>query len=270
MRGSLKDYYLEGILYNTSSDNGLYLSLDEFVGQTATSQGLAKVFVALCSIEGIDAIKVNGQTQIDVDNTIKTINYSWNKVYIDIEEDGYEGKKWYNIDLGMAIQDTMSVRKSGITTVYQFALHKYFLIMDTDMSIQATTLHKRLGDSTDYVANTQFDYYLSQRYSCVYNNTTIVNNANFKVANDTDMVNVLMHAMLKANKKHRLMIDIDAQAYINLITGGATSEEAISSVTTRITGSVYETARTTLGGKYNCTLNIKIVDARYIVIAVQP
>ena len=59
MCANLKDLYLEGILYRTSN-NGVYTSLNEFIGVTADSEGLAKVFTALCSIEGIDCIKVNG------------------------------------------------------------------------------------------------------------------------------------------------------------------------------------------------------------------
>lgn len=266
---TLRDLYLEGILYNYNNDNGAFTTLDEFIGITSDSEGLAKTFVALCAIEGIDAIKVNGNTQIEIDSETKTINYAWNKVYIDIEDDGVAGKKWYVVDLAKSIQNTIDIKKNNVTTTYQVGLHKYFLITDAKMSIQANSWHKRLGDSTDYVANTTFDYYKNERYSCVYNSNIIVDNANLTAGDDTDVTNALMYAMLKANKKHRVIIDIDAKEYISLITGGATDEQSLSQVTSKITSSIYETARTTLGGQYNCSLSVKIIDGRYIVLAVQ-
>ena len=261
MLGNLKDLYAEGILYNDLSTNGLYTSLDEVTNKTATSQSLSKVFVMLCSIEGIDSIKVDGTKDGE--------KHSWNKVYIDIEDDGYDGKQWYTVDLASAIDYTIDVTKSNKTTTYQLGLHKYFLISDTTLNAQATTWHKRLGDTTDYKASIDFDYYENERYSCVYNSNTLVANQNYKVKTAEDVKYALMHAMLKANKKHRVIVDIDAETYIKGVTGGFENAEALTTISSNITNTIYENARLELGGQYNCQVSVTIIDYKYIVLAVE-
>ena len=267
LRGNLKDLYLEGILYNFESQNGLYTNLSQIVGNTADSEALSKVFVVLCTIEGIDAIKVTGQKTIDVEGTETTVDYSWNKVYIDIEEDGIDGKCWYVVDTTNAIKNTISIRKSGVTTSYQVALHKYFLITDKTFkeytSMQAITLHKRLNDATDYVANTDFDYYSNQRYSCIYKGNQLVKDATFTASQDTDIINAMVYASLKANKRYRVVVDIDAKEYMGL-KGEASNDSIISEINT-----LYATASDKLGNEYNCNITVTIVEGRYIVMAFQ-
>ena len=260
-RGNITQFYLEAILYNHSNDNGLFTSLDQMVGNTASSQALAKTFVVLCSIEGITSIKVDG--------TSNGQKYSWNKVYIDIEEDGVDGKCWYAIDLTSAVQHKISITVIETVTIYQATLHKYFLITDAGLNAQASSWHTPLGSTTDYKAITSFDYYENERYSSEYNGSALASNKNFKVADDNEVKHALMYAMLKANKKHRIIIDLDAEAYIRSIVGNSTDASALSTVTSKITNTIYETARGELGGKYNCNVTATIVDAKYIIISVE-
>ncbi len=260
-RGNIKQLYLESILYNDLADDGLFTNLNELVGHTASSAALAKTFVVLCSIEGITSIKVDG--------TSNGQKYSWNKVYVDLAEDGVDGECWYVIDLTSAIKYQISIGPSGSAVNYQAALHKYFLTTDAALNAQATTWHKPMGNATDYKATNTFDYYDYERFNCVYYDKVIVDNKNFKVADDNDAKNALMYAMLKANKRHRVIIDIDAEAYIRSIAGNSTDANALSAVTSKITNTIYESARGTLGGQYNCNVTATIVDAKYIIISVE-
>jgi len=261
MRGNIKQFYLETILYNDSVENGLFTNLDEFIGKTASSSALAKTLVVLCSIEGITSIKVDG--------TSSEGKYSWNKVFIDIEDDGHDGKLWYVVDLTSAIKYKFYVTKNSNTQEYQASLHRYFLITDATLNAQATSWHTPLGATTDYKAITSFDYYNIQRYSCEYEGNQLVSNKNFKVADDNDAKHALMYAMLKANKKHRIIIDIDAEIYIRSIVGNSTDASSLNTVTSKITNNIYEAARQELGGKYNCNVTATIVDAKYIIISVE-
>ncbi len=269
LRGNLKDLYLEGILYNFESANGLYTSLNQIVGNTADGEGLSKAFVVLCSIEGIDAIKVMGQKTIGMDENQNPliVDYSWNKVYLDIEEDGIEGKHWFVVDVTSGIKNTISIRKSGVTTKYQVALHKYFLMTDAEFkqvtNMQALSLHKRWGDTTDYIADTDFDYYTHQKYSCVYKSQELVKGATLTASQDTDIINAMIYASLKANKQHRVIMDIDAKEYMAL-KGESSTDSIISDI-----NALYATASDKLGNEYNCNVTITIIDDRYIVMVLQ-
>jgi len=281
MRANLKDLHLESVLYNYSRENGLFYdlkldsdlfedgnykitdNLSRFNGLTADSEGLSKVFVVLCAIEGIDAIKVTGQKTIIVDENPVVVDYSWNKVYIDIDEDGVDGKRWYVVDVTSGITNTISFQYDGKLQKYQVATHKHFLTTDSLFGIQTTSLHKRLGDSTDYIANTSFDYYNYQRYSCVYRGNKVVDNANLKASIDTDIVNAMVYASLKANNQHRIILDIDAGEYMS-----RKGEASLSSIKADVSN-LYNNARTMLGEEYTCNIQVTIIDYRYIVIVLQ-
>ncbi|MFQ6723767.1 MAG: hypothetical protein ACLRFE_00345 [Clostridia bacterium] len=261
LRANLKDYYLEGILYNTAQDsNGIYTNINQFVGVTADSEGLSKIFVVLCAIEGIDAVKVNG-------NNADGKNHSWNKVYIDTDSnDGVNSKAWYVVDVTSAIKYSIEFGNNVNTTTYQAVLHKYFLITDTQLGLQANSLHKRLGGrDADYKADTTFDYYDYQKYSFEFGENVNVS-ATFKANNEQDVINALAYAMLSANRQHRITIDIDAGTYINGATGGGSVDGIISSI---VNGQIYTSASTLLGRQHNCNVSTSIINSRYIVIAVQ-
>lgn len=110
---NFKCFYLEGVF-----DEGL-----------AVCDGIAKAFVLLARIEGIEAIKVSGIT----DN-----NHAWNKVKL--------GGKWYSVDCTYGnIFDN--------NNKYEFMLHGYFLVSD----IELTESHRETGPY--YAAVESYDYY---------------------------------------------------------------------------------------------------------------
>ena len=116
---SYDSFYLEGVL-----ENGI-----------AVCNGIAKTFVLLCSIEGITAVKVNGQTSDDAP-------HAWNKVLIN--------EKWYNVD------STWSNLKS--TSYKESFTHEFLLITSSESAKSRTentedTLVYYCGD-THYVAPT--------------------------------------------------------------------------------------------------------------------
>ncbi len=254
-QGNLKELYLEGILYNYASDNGLYSRVDEVVDISADSEGLAKTFVALCAIEGIDAIKVNGNKQVNG----TAVNYAWNKVYIDIDtEDEDKTKKWYAVDLAKAIDNSISIKKEGVTNTYQIALHKYFLITDDKIDVQAKTLHKRLGGSEiDYKAETAFNYYEYQKYSFKVENYE-VENLSFKATNNAGIISAIAYGMVKTNERYRVVIDIEYVPTVSI-----SDEQIINNIETKF----YNDAQQLLNYSYAaCNLEVKVVDNRYIAL----
>ena len=116
---SYDSFYLEGVL-----ENGI-----------AVCNGIAKTFVLLCSIEGITAVKVNGQTS-------DKAPHAWNKVLIN--------EKWYIVD------STWSNLKS---TNYKESFTHEFLLITSSKSAKSRkentedTLVYYCGD-THYVAPT--------------------------------------------------------------------------------------------------------------------
>ena len=265
----LRDLFLEGVLYNYNNSTGLFYDYDkegneiskisEFKSQTATSQGLAKLFVTLCSIEGIDSIKVNG--------LLNGVEHSWNKVYIDIPDDNVEGKNWFVIDLARAINDSISIEQNQSTTTYQATSHKYFLTTDIILGATITSYHKSLGANASYVANTTFDYYSYQTYSGVYNGTTLIFKQNFVVDDGNDIEKALIYAMLITGNKDRVMIDVDAEAYINgFTTNGQINVDAINNQI----HTIQQNAMNALNREYLSNVYFSIIDSKYIVLCLEP
>ncbi len=246
MRGNISDFYLEGVLYNfaTGSD-GRFSKIEDFAGQTAVCDGLSKAFVVLCSIEGIDSIKV------------KNSSHAWNKVYIDVDgEDGLEyTKAWYAIDITAGIQNN-SFKFNGAT--YQVGLHNLFLVKDT-LAQTASYLHKRLGDTTSYMAETEFNYYQNTICEASFGNFSI--NRNLVVNDEEDIINLLAYGMLKANKKYRAIVTINTKG-----------EEDINRLISNFSGTYgyTNTAKQMLKGQYNCQVSATLSsNGRYIIIALQ-
>ena len=251
-------------MYNSNNPNGLFStvsetyasnvqisSLDEFVGISSLSQGLAKAFVVLCSIEGIDSIKVNGR--------LEGKDYSWNKVYIDIEDDNVNGKQWYAVDLGLAIKGN---KIDVAATEYQVSTHRYFLVRDNQIKATETTYHNRLGDIS-YEAKTDFDYYTHQSYQSEYKGIEYANN--MTIDNGGNIKDLIKHAMIYA-KNRKVVIDVDAKSYLDkLKTGGQLN---INTVKSQI-NDIHLSAMTDLQDfVYNLTFTI--VEERYIIFAFEP
>lgn len=218
--GGGMDEYAENIKVGELADNYLSGALYDLQNQQASSLGLSKAFVLLCALEGVDAIMVQGTIRDDVQaqdlttDVIPTKVHFWNKVYLNIENDGFG---WYAIDIASSKVDLTFTSND---TTYQTGSHKYFLVTDaylnTNLLAQPTFTHKKQisGYTGDYSANnTNFNYYMYQKYSAQYGSYE-VENANFKYETenggiDEQIKNVIMYAMLKANNRQYVTVDMD-------------------------------------------------------------
>lgn len=241
MRGNVADFYLEGVLYNfTEGSNGLFSSINDFKGQTAVCDGLSKAFVALCSIEGIDSIKV------------KNTGHAWNKVYIDVDiNDDDNTKKWYVVDLTAAIQNNSITLSDG--KKYQVALHDFFL---TEDRITATYLHHRFGGGdAAYSAKTAYDYYQNTTCSARYG-SSVQFDENLVVGSESEIKNLLIYAMLNSTKEYQVLI-LD------------TEDKDTYALRGNITGTYYQDAQKILGSTYYCNISVYGLNEQYIVITIK-
>ena len=258
---NMQELYLESILYNSAKPKGLFTiltnenysnnlqisNLNEFVGVSSLSQGLSKAFVVLCSIEGIDSIKVNG--------SLDGKDYSWNKVYIDINNDASNEKQWYAIDIGSAIKNKITINGSQ----YQASTHRYFLVEDSQIIATEFNYYNRLGDIS-YQAVTAFDYYSYQEYQCRYNNIEYA--GNMEVDGGEGIKELIKYAMIYANNQ-TVVIDVDADDYFKTF-GGQINIDTIKSRINELHG----TAMQDIGLVY--TMSLEIIDNRYIIFAFEP
>lgn len=244
MRGNVKDFYLEGILYNPKElSNGLFTSIEDLNGLTAVASGFAKTYALLCAIEGIDCIKVDGTT--------KNGNSSWNKVYLDINESGT--KQWYAIDF---VNARTNITYKG--QEYQVASHSYYLVTDAylnnQLSSQIKTWHTRLGVETidfKYSATTTFDYYTNDIVTCSYkamSNGSIVTETiveDHKATTENEFLPLIISARINSGKKHNIVMEIDA-------TGANTDIETLkNNMTSTYIGSANKVMQNKgLGGTY--------------------
>lgn len=244
--GNMADNYLEGV----------FLDLDN---QQATSLGLSKAFVLLCTLEGIDAIMVQG-TITDASGSRATSGqvtptkvHFWNKVNLNIENDGYA---WYAVDIASS---KLGVTFTNNSKTYQTGSHKYFLVTDTylntNLGSQPTFTHKPNAE-TDYTASEEMDYYSYQKYSIKYGNATggylYDVDANFKYMAenggiDQQVKNLIMYAMLRANNRQYVTVDMDISEYVGV--GDTTS--LLNNINL-----YYAEIRGKLNGAYNCNLAV--------------
>ena len=264
-RGELRDFYLEGIFYNYSSADGVFTNINQFIGQTADSEGLAKAFVVLCSLEGINSIKVNW-----VDENTGN-NRACNKVYIDANPNDTDiTKSWYVIDLANAMKNTIDVEVNEVVTTYQVSTHAHFLISDEDAGIDdiETMLHKPLGDIS-YATTNIYNYYQTDSFEFEHKGELIEGNYQLdSLATATnEIVDLMMYAMTKTNNENKIVIDFYAKNYIDDKTNGVINDETLRTVINSM-NSAYTTAVTNMGRQYS--LQISVVDAKYIVFAVSP
>lgn len=104
--GNYSCFYLEGVFYNLEK-------------QYAVCDGLAKAYSLMCSIEGVDCIKVNGRV-------IGEGNHAWNKVYLVDAEHNLDD--WYCVDTTWGVASYSSFNKEQQKTEYfEILTHTYFL-----------------------------------------------------------------------------------------------------------------------------------------------
>ena len=231
--GNIRDLYLEGAFYQ--ADN-----------TSVTSQALSKAFVLMCSIEGIDSIKVNGTKTIkDSEGKDIIVSHSWNKVYIDVGNE--QGKQWYSIDIASS---KYNYKYSGSTyeeafgeTAFDVGTYTYFLVTDsslsTNLGLTSTFSHK-----DDAVANTLYDYYDNTLYSnSAYNiNGNLKHNTSNSVA---DEIKSLMKYSMLNSKVHNTKYSIIAE--FDMTDGGLDISTQINNINT-----YYSEVNKELNYNYSC------------------
>lgn len=262
-RGDIKDFYLEGILYNTAEDsNGLFADLNSFTGLTATDDGFAKAYVVLCAIEGIDCVKVNGTEKVD-----KTFYYhAWNKIYLATNDSGI--KQWYVVDIASSRTNIAIAEVDN-----QVASHNYFMVEDNYLDRQIDMLHMRLGEG-DYSAETKFDYYANKYMSYTFNytnnsNTSITDRfkGSHKIVYDINngaanqIFPLIVGARLSSkdyNGKHKVVLELDVS---DLIIGMTTIESIIKDISESYSGlaQAYLAGRGA-GGNYQGNFTMTYID----------
>ena len=189
--GLNKIYYLEGIFEQISMlSNGNIV-----VGSNlATSQSYSKAFALLCAIEGINAVKVNGEYTYK-DLTIgedRTIDHAWNKVFIDTSVDN-QGSNWFTVDLTFSDN---RIFFNELSLGYGMSSHTYFLTTDSFAELNLKVKDQNYLISNEYHANkissTYYNYYsnasfaltkeeISQTISNFEDANTIVNNFKYSL-----------------------------------------------------------------------------------------
>ena len=120
-----KGFYIEGIML----DNG-----------QAVCDGISKTFVLLTNLENLTCYKVSG--------TASGGNHAWNKICLDLDDDG-EGE-WYTIDVTWGDL----TRKEG-NTYTEYLAHSYYLVSDDMITLNS---HQELSPLTDE-SQTDFSFY---------------------------------------------------------------------------------------------------------------
>lgn len=141
--GQYSPFHLEGVFYNWTDGN---------IHSKAVCDGIAKAFVLLCQIEGIDCYKCNGAGgRQNQESTWGA--HAWNKVFL-ID-------KWYVVD--STWDDQVKILKNS----YQAsALHQYFLKSDEYISrTHREDYPLRANTNASYRCNDNYNYFANETYS---------------------------------------------------------------------------------------------------------
>lgn len=115
-----------------------------FEDNLAVCDGFAKAFVLLTRIEGIESIKVNGQSKPL--NKSGYVGHAWNKVKLD--------NNWYVVDSTWG-----NIISESNNETYEYMTHAYLLV--SDMDIYGT----HIEDKSTVVAYTDNSYYKNTEYT---------------------------------------------------------------------------------------------------------
>ena len=146
-------YYLEGV----------------FLHHKAVCDGKAKAFALLCGMEGIRCLRITGDASQTENPDVKS-GHAWNKVFIDIDENGV--REWYIVDTTWGDQAVLypgDIRKENLS-------HRFFLLRDSDVAATHTEC-----DLIYPKATTTYDYY----------ENTIVNGVSLQVSSEIQLAEVL-------------------------------------------------------------------------------
>lgn len=95
-----------------------------FIDKRAVCDGIAKAFMLMARIEGIETVRVSGTLRTGYD----TIGHAWNKVRLD--------NAWYAVDV---TGDDMQVSFKNSVTRYEMLTHRYFLVSDSYLETNGYT-----------------------------------------------------------------------------------------------------------------------------------
>lgn len=127
--------YVESDIENINKYRGFYLE-GVFLDKRAVCDGIAKAFVVLCRIEGIEAVRVIGESLEE------TYNHAWNKVRIN--------NYWYVVD---ATSGGVIINNNEVLN------HKYLLVNDDFYGSKYVAY-----TYTNFVAYGEYDIYQEMYY----------------------------------------------------------------------------------------------------------
>lgn len=125
---SYRCFYLEGAI----------------IDKVAVCDGISKAFGAMCAIEGIKAVQVDGKHG--------SVNHAWNKVFLDLDGDGV--REWSAVDCTSA--NTLS--STGVGTGVEIINHSFIFTTD-DMLINKNAYVYNVKWQDKYVAEKPYDIY---------------------------------------------------------------------------------------------------------------
>jgi len=174
--GNNSCFYLEGAFYDLSN-------------QYAVCDGLAKAYVLMCNIEGIDCVKINGE----VYSGGAWGNHAWNKVFINDEEYSING--WYNVDITWGVANYKELTLEG-SNYYEIPTHTYFLRLgDEERKTSFDAGVNELGEDFDYYKNTFYTLGL------------ITND--YYIVSDEELINIFDYAESELLTKDSIIIEIE-------------------------------------------------------------
>lgn len=125
---SYRCFYLEGAI----------------IDKVAVCDGISKAFGAMCAIEGIKAVQVDGKHG--------SVNHAWNKVFLDLDGDGV--REWSAVDCTSA--NTLS--STGEGTGVEIINHSFIFTTD-DMLVNKNSYVYNAKWQDKYVAEKPYDIY---------------------------------------------------------------------------------------------------------------
>lgn len=144
-------YYDNAVAYPPSPLKDMYkydaFYIEGVINGAAVCDGLSKAYSALCSIEGIDCVRVTGKLKNAAANQA---GHAWNKVQI-MGEWFLTDATWGNGTLAAANGSNPNDK-----SFYEFVTREYFLFTD---GVRSEVDNYYANEYTYYVADTQYNFY---------------------------------------------------------------------------------------------------------------
>ena len=178
---AIYDWIVTNVVYDTNLYKGTiasgtnsidykgYFIDGVFMDHKAVCDGKAKAFSMLCGMEGIRSLRVTGDASQPANPDDKS-GHAWNKVLIDIDDDGV--REWYVVDSTWGDRTV----KYAEDDIKENLSYTYFLLRDSDIA----STHEEKGVNIP-AATTTYDFYAGHE----------VNGGTLKVNSELDMIKVL-------------------------------------------------------------------------------